>query len=193
GLAVLSRLITWRDEWAKTRNRPIRSLMRDDVLVEIARRRPDRVDQLNIIRGFHQARNVKVVAQLLDVLKEAYAIPPDQWPEPPARREDAPMTKALLDILSAVLRAICHEEGVSQNLVGSAQRLRDLMDYATGRCTERPIMLQGWREHFIGQKLLRMIEGQSEIHVSGWPGEPHIEITMHDEDAERHRTNQRAV
>ena len=35
GLAVLARLIEWRDRWAQTRNRPIRALMRDDVLVEI--------------------------------------------------------------------------------------------------------------------------------------------------------------
>ena len=52
GLAVLERLIEWRDRWAQERNRPLRALVRDDVLVAIARRRPKRTSDLEVLRGF---------------------------------------------------------------------------------------------------------------------------------------------
>ena len=61
GLVVLARLVEWRDRWARSRNRPIRALMRDDILVEIARRRPTQTTDLEVMRGFPQARNNAVV------------------------------------------------------------------------------------------------------------------------------------
>jgi ribonuclease D len=179
GLAVLGRLVEWRDEWAQSRNRPIRALMRDDVLVEIARRRPTKADQLNIIRGFHQSRNKQVVAGLLSAIAEAARTPPEEWPTPHQPRDDSPMTKAATDILSAVMRGICHEQGVAQELVGSSQRLRDLVDYARQPEGPQPALLRGWRGAFVGQALLQVLDGHSEVHFSGWPDQPRIRVVNH--------------
>jgi hypothetical protein len=86
------------------------------------------------------------------------------------------MAKAMLDVLSAVTRAICEEEKVSHELVGSLQRLRDVLDYRAGLLKQRPVMLRGWREQFIGRRLLELLDGHSELHVSGWPDDPRVAI-----------------
>jgi ribonuclease D len=179
GLAVLERLIEWRDHWAQARNRPLRALVRDDVLVAIARRRPKRASDLEVLRGFPQARNRKVVRELLNLIEKASQTPKEQWPEPHHSPKEIPLAKAMLDILSAVTLAICEEEKVSHELVGSAQRLREVLDYHAGLSSNRPAMLSGWREDFIGQRLLELLDGHSELHVSGWPDNPRVEIVTH--------------
>lgn len=176
-LAVLERLADWRDAWAQKRNRPARALMRDDVLVEIARRRISKASDLEVLRGFSQHRNRRVIEELLAVIAEAAATPPHLWPQPAEQREDSPMFKAALDVLSAYLRAVCHEEGVSNDLVGGVSRLRELLDFATGEREERPVLLTGWRETFIGRRLLELLEGRCALRLTGLPKEIHLEVT----------------
>ena len=89
------------------------------------------------------------------------------------------MMKATLDVLSAVARAICHEEQLSHDLLGGTQRLRELLDYELGRLDERPALLCGWREHFIGRRLVDLLEGRSELHLSGWPDNPRLDVVSH--------------
>lgn len=176
GLLVLEKLVAWRDAWAQERNRPIRALMRDDVLVEIARRRPKEESDLQVLRGFPQSRNKKVLRELLDLIDKAAQTPKSDWPKPPKRREDSPLSQAVLDLLSAVTQAICHKEQLSRNLLGGTQRLRDLMDYHAGNSSNPPELLTGWRNDFIGQRLMNLLEGRSEIHLSGWPDDPRIDV-----------------
>lgn len=180
GLAVLERLIEWRDRWAQTRNRPIRAMMRDDVLVTIAKHRPQRAAELEVLRGFPQSRKSRVVHEILEVVKAAATTPKDRWPEPYKPRDDTPMMKVALNILSAFMRAVCHEENLGHDLVGSTQRLQELLDYLLDRGRgERPLLLTGWREEFIGRRLVDLLEGRSELHLSGWPDGLRLNVVSH--------------
>jgi len=179
GLAVLEKLIAWRDRWAEQRNRPVRALIRDDVLVDIAKRRPTKPAQLEVLRGFPQARNPKIVREVLDTIQTGLAVPNEDRPTPHQPREDTPMTKATLDVLSAYARAVCHEENVDHDLVGSTRRLRELMDFLSKRQAEQPQLLSGWRETFIGKRLVDLLEGKTELHLSGWPAEPRLNVMTH--------------
>ena len=179
GLAVLERLIEWRDRWAEERNRPTRAMMRDDVLVTIAKRRPQRASELEILRGFPQSRKSKVVREILDVVQKAAATPKAEWPEPHQARDETPMTQVALSILSAYVRAVCHEEGLGHDLVGSTQRLRELLDYLLGESKKRPLLLTGWRRVFVGRRLTDLLEGRSELHLSGWPHDLRLHVVSH--------------
>jgi ribonuclease D len=176
GLVVLERLLDWRDRWARERNRPARAMMRDDVLVSIAKRRPRRASDLQVLRGFPQARRAHIIREILELIKETEATPQAEWPEPYKPREETPMMKAALDILSAFTRAVCHEEGLGHDLVGSTQRLRELLDYLLGEARDRPLLLTGWREEFIGRRLVALLEGRSELHLSGGPHDLRLEV-----------------
>lgn len=182
GLAVLERLVEWRDRWAQARNRPTRAMMRDDVLVTIAKRRPQRASDLEVLRGFPQSRKSKVVREILDVIKAGAATPKAEWPEPFKIRDDSPMIKAALSILSAFVRSVCHEENLGHDLVGSTQRLRELLDYLLDESEKHPLLLTGWREKFIGRRLVDLLEGRSELHLSGWPHNLRLDVVSHPAD-----------
>jgi ribonuclease D len=159
----------------------VRALIRDDVLVELARRRPKQASDLQVLRGFPQARNLKVVRELLALINEAREIPSSKWPRPYKAPVEIHMTKVMVDVLSAVTRAVCHEQNVDHELVGNNQRLRDLLAYRAGRLKQRPALLSGWREKFIGRRLLALLDGNSELHISGWPKDPRLEVVTRPE------------
>ncbi|MGE0479678.1 MAG: ribonuclease D [Phycisphaerae bacterium] len=185
GLVALELLIEWRDRWAQEKNRPVRALIRDDVIVEIARRRPREPTELQVLRGFPQSRNPKIINEVLAIIEKARQTPRDQWPAVHEPVEYAPMIRATLDLLSAVMRALCDEHGVSVDLVGSAQRLRELIDHDLGLTRETPALLSGWRGKFIGEPLRDLLRGRSELRFSGWPKEPLIEVVTHERPADR--------
>ncbi len=176
GLLVLERLIEWREQWARARNRPIRSMMRDDVLLSIAKRRPTQPRELEILRGFPHTRKSRVTQQVLEVVREALRIPPEQWPKPHEVREAGPMQKATLSILAGFVRAVCHEEQLAHDLVGSTQRLTELLDYLQGRSPAPPALLRGWREAFIGRRLVALLEGRAALRLVGWPDRLRLDV-----------------
>jgi len=53
------------------------------------------------------------------------------------------------------------------------------LDYHGGLTKERPALLCGWREEFIGRRLIALLEGRSEIHLSGWPENPRLDVVSH--------------
>lgn len=179
GLAVLCELVSWRERWALARNRPVRALVRDDILVEIAKRRPTAAHQLEVLRGFPQAKNPKIVREVLNLVHKASHSPRSSWPAPHKPRDDSPMTKVTQDLLSAYLRAACNEAGVDNDLVGSSQKLRGLLDHLSGETDGVPALLAGWRREFIGDRLVDLLSGRCELHLSGWPDQPHLHVVTH--------------
>lgn len=175
GLAVLRRLLAWRDAWAQRRNRPPRALVRDDILVQIARIRPTQRSQLEILRGFPGGRNPRIASQVLELVREALAEDPAAWPTPPPRQQEDPITRVVLDVLSALLRSECQRQGVDHDLVGTTQRLRELLDYQRQRVGPPPVLLSGWRKAFIGRKLIDLLEGRIGLHLAGWPDAVRLE------------------
>ena len=179
GLVVLEKLLEWRDRWAKEKNRPPRALVRDDILVSIAMRRPKKASDLEVMRGFPQSPRSGVVQDVLRIIETASATPRDQCPTAYTPREDSPMMKAVMNILSAFVRATCHEENVGHDLVGSTQRLQELVDHLLDQSDEIPILLTGWREKFIGRRLVDLLEGRCELHLSGWPHNLRLDVVSH--------------
>jgi len=179
GLAVLERLLEWRDEWARKHNRPTRALIRDDVLVGIARRRPHRASDLQVLRGFPQARKSRIVREILEIIRQTERLPKTRWPEPCETRQEAPMTRAALDVLAGFARAICCAEGVAYDLLGGTQRLRELLDYLGHDRRQRPQLLTGWREVFLGRRLVDLLHGRSSLQLAGWPDELRLTVVDH--------------
>ncbi|MDX2199964.1 MAG: ribonuclease D [Phycisphaerae bacterium] len=180
GMLTLERLLKWRDAWAQEKNRPVRALIRDDILVELARRRPRHARELAVLRGFPQARNAKVTQALVDVIEECRATPKEKWPQPVEAREETAMMRSTIDLLSAVSRAVCFEQELSHDLLGGASRLRELIEYELGGVDTVPPLLRGWRLEFLGERLLDLLRGRCQLHFTGWPKSPRLDVVLRD-------------
>jgi ribonuclease D len=180
GLAILQRLMEWREKWAMEKNRPVRALVRDDILVEIARRKPTRAGDIEVLRGFPGARSPTIVRIILDLVAEARKSPPASWPEPERHRELSAVERAVQDMMVALTRWYCYENDVAYELTATTPRLRELLDHLSGEAQETPQLLTGWRAEFIGRRIEGVLRGRSEIHIGSWPKTPRIDVVLHD-------------
>src|SRR5262245_43889269 len=76
-LAVVRALYYWREEEARRKNRPPRTIVRDDLLVEIAKRNPARPRDLHVVRGLRRGE----AEAIFQVLERTRALSLDQCPQ----------------------------------------------------------------------------------------------------------------
>ncbi|MFM8271861.1 MAG: ribonuclease D, partial [Gemmata sp.] len=119
-LAVAREVYGWRDKFAERLNRPPRFLMRDDILIEIARRAPTKPDELHAVRGLPRGQEDAI----LDAIRRARALPPEECPEPEARDNDTPNIVLLGNLLNVVLADFCGRNRLAANLVSSGSDLK---------------------------------------------------------------------
>lgn len=157
-LVVLQQLAAWREQRAIDRNRPRRWILKDDVMLDLARFAPDSKNQLAKIRGL-EARDIeRNGSDIIEVISRAQEIPEAQWPK---LIKPVPLTnqqEALLDALMALLRKYCDEESITPVAVATRKDIEHLVR------GERDIsLLQGWRKKIVGQKLLDFLHGELAI------------------------------
>lgn len=154
GRGILQALAAWREEAAADADRPRGWLVRDELLLEIARRRPRNAQRLNKLRGSNKLDAASREA-LLARVNATLDSPPAQWPAVAPRPQLEPAGEAAVDALMAVARLAAEEAGVS---VASLTARKELERLVAGE-TDLPV-LQGWRGELAGRRLHAWLAGE---------------------------------
>jgi ribonuclease D len=161
-LAVVRALSQWREETAARINRPPRTIVRDDLLIEIARRNSSRERDLQIIRGLPR-RDLPAIAR---VIEEARALPLESCPVPTDREQDPPQLPLIANVLSAALGNFCVREQLAQSLVANSQDVKSLARAAIlGQPVEDSLLTQGWRQTHVLPHLQGLLEGRLALRI----------------------------
>lgn len=171
GMEMARQLSLWREDEARRQNRPMRQVMRDDLLVAIAKRAPTNRRGLEALRDFNRPGLMNRADEILRALERARAIPEDQLPEPAARVEEPPGLSTVANLLSAALAQCCAQNRIAGSLVANQADLKQMIRWhLDGRSPERrPVLLQGWRSELCGQTLLDVLGGRVALRVAN-PG-----------------------
>jgi ribonuclease D len=163
-LAIVRELYAWREAEAARVNRPARTVIRDDLLVEIARRGPTRERDLHVVRGLPR-RNLTAVLQAVE---RARALPVQECPRVTEREVELPQAALLVHLLSAVFGDVCARLQVAPNLAGSSQDLKQLVRawLQGGSLPEESLLTQGWRAAHILPELRAVLEGRRSVRVA---------------------------
>jgi ribonuclease D len=163
-LAIVRELYLWREETAARTNRPARALVRDDLLVEIARRNPRRERDLEVIRGLPR-RNLEAI---LTVVERARTLPPDDLPSMQEREQDPPQMAMVSNILAAVLGDFCARRRLASNLVASGSDIKLLVRaHMQGRpIPGESLLSQGWRQAHVLPELEAVLHGRRAIRIA---------------------------
>lgn len=157
-LAILRELAIWRDEEARRRDRPRRSILKDEPLVEVARRKPRTAGAVLELRSMPPNAGERVARELVARVEKGLATPREQWP----RIESNPVLDehgaALLELLSAVVRVRATEEDLPPSLLASADDLRALAIHRRRPDADGPLFT-GWRGEMIGAHLRETLDG----------------------------------
>ncbi len=161
--AVLRELAAWREEEARRRNVPRGRVVRDEVLLELARRTPSTSALLRATRGLHPSEVDRKGEAILAAIRAGLALPKSDWPEIPRAAKPEPETAGLADLLQAVLKARALEMDIAPSLLASSADLQALVEAREDRSTLDIPILQGWRRELAGETLLDVLEGKISI------------------------------
>jgi ribonuclease D len=163
-LAVLRAVAAWRERAAQQRDLPRPRIMRDEAVLEIAAHLPRTVEALartrSLGRGIAEGR---LGPEILKAIEQGLADPDP--PEPPlAAKPDKPAGLGpLVELLRVLLKLRCHEHGVAQKLLASADDLD-----AIAADDEAPVhALTGWRREIFGEDALKLKHGHLALTADG--------------------------
>lgn len=168
--AVLRELVAWREEEARRRNLPRGRVIRDEILLELARRPPATLATLRATRGLHPSEVDRNGAVILNVVQRGLALPSSEWPEVPRTARREPEAAGQVELLQAVLRARADEEKIAAGLLAGAADLQALVDTKQDRESLDIPVLQGWRRQLAGEVLLRVLDGSLTVSVDPQTG-----------------------
>lgn len=171
GMEMARQLWIWREDEARRQNRPLRQVMRDDLLVAIAKRQPTNRRGLEALRDFNRPGLTNRADEILAALDRARQMPEEQLPELAARFEEPPGLATVSNLLSAALAQCCAQHRIAGSLVANQADLKQMIRWhLDGRPDDRrPALLQGWRAGLTGQTLLDVLGGRVTLRVAN-PG-----------------------
>jgi ribonuclease D len=164
-LAVADALLESRERLAKRYNRPARTVLRDHLLVELARRGWTDPGRMRTLRGMNLSK--ADLEMLAAAIAKAKSSPPELWPS--AREEEQDRDEdAIITLISAVLRDHCKHHGVAYGLLSSKEEIRaSVRSYVSASGGNADISLRrGWRGEFVGGLLERLLTGQAAVRVA---------------------------
>ncbi len=165
-LAVARELVRWREATAERLDRPARRLLRDDLLVELARRRPRTSREVLATRGVRQAGLRKYAHQIVECVERAEAIPEAELPERAERQTARGHEEMLARLLALALAQRCEQLQVSMTLVATNDDLVQFIRWhSAGRTGPTPRLCEGWRREVCGDLLTDILEGRVRLRV----------------------------
>ena len=174
-LAVVRELYRWRNETAARSNRPARAIVRDDLLIEIARRGPSCARDLHVVRGLPK----RDLPDIVRVVGQAHELPAEQWPAAFDRDQDPPQVGLVSNVLSAVLGDFCARHQLAPNLVASGNDLKNLVRgrLPNGKVadTQDSPLTQGWRAEHVLPVLRAVLDGRQSVRVNDINSETPLE------------------
>lgn len=159
-LFVLQKLAAWREEQARKKNLPRKWILADEVMLDIGRLLPRDIKALNRIRGMDEKKSGKIADTVYKIIREAGEATANEYP---AFTETRPLTesqKARVDLLMAIIRQVCEDNGISTGFVTNRSELEKLVTSG-----ESSVLLKGWRKHMVGDLLLEVLSGNKMIAI----------------------------
>ncbi len=170
GAVVLRELAAWREAEARRRNVPRGRVMRDEVLLQLARHPPKSVNDLRGLRGVHASEVDRHGGHLLTAITSALALPPSAWPEVPSERKPDPESTGIVELLQAVLKARAAAEGIAPTMLATSADLQTLVEAKQNRIALDVPILRGWRRQLAGDLLLKVLDGAVTISINRTSG-----------------------
>jgi ribonuclease D len=132
--------------------------LRDDLIVEIARRQPNSEHDLAVIRGV----NKHDLAGLLAAIETGCQLPKEEWPDLAERDNDPPQVALIASFLLAALGSYCAEQRLTLSIAATSNDVKQLVRDSlanTKEFTDGPLH-RGWRAIHVLPFLRSLLEGR---------------------------------
>jgi ribonuclease D len=167
-LAIVRELWQWREDEAARRNQPTRRVLRDDLLIELAKRKSADPRQMRAIRGMERGDLIRAMPKMAEAIGRALDLPDEDCPRWPPKNASDQFT-VLGQFVSSALGSICRAANLAPSIVGTASDVRDLIAYRllphpNGE-EAAPSLARGWRAEVVGHMIDDLLSGKRAIRI----------------------------
>lgn len=164
-LAVMKAVAAWREKQAIARDIPRNRIFKDDVIYQIAQRRPRSLKDLMALRGIppglHKQKNIdrmiKAIGQACDNADKLAPVIPKPVNLPAGL---GPAT----EMLKTLLRIRAENQGIAPRIVASISDLEKIAAFGKDADVKT---LNGWRKSIFGDEALRLRAGEFSLRLVG--------------------------
>jgi ribonuclease D len=166
-LAIVRELWRWRETEAERRDCPPRRVLRDDLVIELAKRQTADLTRIEAVRGLERGDLKRQLPKIAEAIQRGLAIAADELPHSP-RHEVAPQLSVLGQFLFSALGSICRKAQLAPGLVGTPNDVRELIAYRTEPRdhVRQPLLAHGWRAEIVGQVFDDLLAGKLSVRIT---------------------------
>jgi ribonuclease D len=165
-LAIVYEIWKWRDAHARSRDVPPRRVLRDDLMVELARRGSADPHHIRAVRGMDWRKQRQAIPEIAQSISRALELPDDECPKT-RTKATRPQFTLLGQFLATAVNSMARSAHVAPGLIGSVQDVRDLIAHHMGyQNSEVPALAKGWRAEVVGQVVNRLLDGKLSIRIT---------------------------
>ena len=163
-LSVLREVTALREQIAYENDAPSRQVMKDEVLLDVATRRPSGLDGLRAIRDISGELVASYGHAIVEAVKRGREVPESERPTIFIPGEDLAEVKRLGETLWVAAQVICLGQSVTPALVTSQNEVLALsrMVHKT-KPLEKHALMNGWHGECLGEKLVAFIRGELQM------------------------------
>ncbi len=180
-LAIARELWHWRDSVADARDMPPKRVLRDDLLVELCKRKNADPQQIAAIRGMQRSDLRHILPAIADAIDRGLALPDDELPGGEKHRAPPAQVNVLGQFLATAIGGLCRQEEIAPALLGTASDMRELLAYklAGGTDGPPPALTQGWRAEVVGDLIDDLLAGRASLRISDLKSRDPLVVDRH--------------
>jgi len=173
-LAVARELWHWRDAVAAERDMPPKRVLRDDLLVELCKRKSADPAGIGSIRGMQRSDLRHIMKGLCAAVERGLELPEEECPGGERFRAPPAQLAVLGQFLVTAITGMCRQMSIAPALVGTAGDMRDLLAWKLGyhNGDRDPVLATGWRAEVVGPLVDDLLAGRAGLRIG--------DVTAHD-------------
>ncbi|MDP5132581.1 MAG: ribonuclease D [Paraglaciecola sp.] len=159
-LLVLQRLAAWRMETARIRDLALNFVVKEQNLVEIAKKNPLSKAALAAVPGINH-HEIRIHGEaMLNIIQSCQDIEPEQYPAKIERLTEFTQFKKVSAAIREVCQQVSEELAVPNEIVGSKKQVNQLISWCWCKYDElramklEPDLISGWRREYFLPRLL---------------------------------------
>lgn len=126
-LTIVQKLAIWRERLAIQKNLPRRWLMSDDLIIDLALQQPADENALKHMRTISEKQHARYFKDWLACIKQAQAMPEDEWLRLPRFTKPTNEQALLIDLLMLAIRKQADVYNISPTLIASRKKIEKLV------------------------------------------------------------------
>lgn len=179
-LAVLQALCDWRHEEAVRVNKPTKSILSDNTMLELARRPPRLSDDIKRVRSIRPDQVRNFGHGIIKATEKGLATPEHLLPTWPSSRMPPKKDVLIADMLFALLKVFAYQAELATELVGTRDDVQGFVRaFREGKRENSTLpLLHGWRWDLAGSNLWSVLESTPVTIVCDDSLEPPVRIHL---------------